>query len=1129
MKTRAPLKDRPPLPLQTASAAIAQAKYFQPGEDLDGLRRRLAHALARPEADPGRWEESFYRTLHYAFPGGRIMANAGAEDLKPGVSTINCTVSRTIDDSMAGIMRAASEAALTLKAGCVAPQTTVITEKGRVTAQVAFLERHQQILSYSRDRRQFEMRRIERHLVTYVPRAENIELVSGTAKLKTSVKHPVLVYRQGALTYVRADQTEPGDGLVHHALAWRADPRRAEEAWFAGAHLGDGSAYPKRFEYKASRRRWAQRAHQAGQRLIFKIRAAEQEVVERYARFFQVRFGAGAKVVPQLTTHGTAVWDYTVASFAASAAAVLVDHQIGDKSATLRVPAWIAIDPQSHFLPFLAGLIDTDGTVGERGAVSIAMKSVEFALQLQELLGQFGVHGSVVQRKPRDHVHAGKLIRDAGGAVIKICDSAFLGAMSDYMADGAKRRRARERASQAGQYDRYLMPIELRAALVSERAAVDRRERLTLGFYHGYHLRAKVSRVWLDRWERRFPHLRDLICFARTLRPIDAIRRNLPIGETFYDFTVDDNSNYLAGEGGLVVIHNCGIGYDFSTLRPRGALVTGAGATTSGPLPFMDVFDAICRTVSSAGGRRGAQMGCLDIGHPDIEAFITAKRETGRLRAFNLSCLVNDEFIAAVRTDSDWPLAFPAFASEMDGPLVWRRWPLRQSDYTVNERGQTACRVYRTVRARTLWNLVLRSTYEYSDPGFILIDEVNRMNPLWFCEDIRAMNPCGEQPLPPFGACLLGSVNLASLVQRPFTREARFDFDTYAEVVRVFARMLDNVVELHGLPLPEQRAEIARKRRHGMGYFGLGSALTMLGLRYGSGESVAFTERVTRLLAVENWRAALELAREKGPAPALAEDFEITPELLASQPALARDGIRAGAKLPGRVLHTRYSTYMQRIAEVEPELVAQLADVGARYTHATSIAPTGTMAASVGNNASNGIEPSFAHHYTRNMIVPGEKAKRAVRMDSYELLAYRHHVDAKVDTEQLPEVFAATAAGTEPREHIAVQAAAQRWVDASISKTINVPTDIAFAEFESLYDQAIEQQLKGCTTFRFNPEVHQGVLVTDRDLAATEYEFRLADGRTLRLPGDAKVEYEGGTYSAANLYDALKEGFYGKL
>ncbi|MFA5939011.1 MAG: LAGLIDADG family homing endonuclease [Sinimarinibacterium sp.] len=973
--------------------------------------------------------------------------------------------------------------------------------------------------------------------------------------------------------------------------------------------------------------------------------------------------------------------------------------------------------------------------------------------------------------------------------------------------------------------------------------------------------------------------------------------------------TIDDSMAGImqaAADAALTLRAGCGIGYDFSTLRPRGAPVSGAGATTSGPLPFMDVFDAICRTVSSAGGRRGAQMGCLDIGHPDIEDFIVAKREAGRLRAFNLSCLISDDFIAAVREDREWPLAFPAFTNEVSSTtIVWRRWPLREPQYTVNERGETACRVYRQVSARALWDLIMRSTYAYSDPGFILIDEYNRMNPLWFCENIRATNPCvtadtrlhtqfgmipigelheggqsldltvdsrtlpesirgttnrpavpafmtshaadvyrvttregyeikatawhefytqrgkiqlkdikvgdelliqsgkgqfgtqgskdlgtliglitgdghftttkdkepiayvnfwgedrvlaaaiaayvnsliantsrsttgrvyevrpihiearnhafigsvllarylehfgftaerkfnvpevvwrgtedcaagylrglfqadgtvnvsgksqtcsvrlassqetllkdvqvllanfgifsrihqrrpakertlpdgkggskiyqcradyeliidgesrdrfmaeigfltetkahryhcwikgkrlyktqgfrakvqnvcyegrqavydttqpdhnsvifngivtgqcGEQGLPPFGSCLLGSVNLASLVKKPFTADAQFDFETYADVVRVFARMLDNVIEIHGLPLPQQRDEIHSKRRHGMGYLGLGSALTMLGIRYGSKESVEFTERITRSLAVENWRAGLELAREKGPAPVLSALHEITPEHLALRPELARDGHKLGDKLPGRLLHARYSRYFQRFAEIEPALVAELADVGARYTHATSIAPTGTMAASVGNNASNGIEPSFGHSYTRNMIVPGEKAKRAVRMESYELLAYRYGVDPQVDAEHLPQSFSATAAGTDPKEHVDVQAAAQRWIDSSISKTINVPSDIDYEAFKDLYHYAIDRGLKGCTTFRFNPEVHQGVLVADKDLAQTTYEFRMDDGTTVRLPGNAKVEYEGGTYSAANLYDALKEGFYGKL
>ncbi|SER04313.1 ribonucleoside-diphosphate reductase class II [Solimonas aquatica] len=584
-----------------------------------------------------------------------------------------------------------------------------------------------------------------------------------------------------------------------------------------------------------------------------------------------------------------------------------------------------------------------------------------------------------------------------------------------------------------------------------------------------------------------------------------------------------------ASEAALTLKAGCGIGYDFSTLRPRGAHVTGAGAATSGPLPFMDVFDAICRTIASAGGRRGAQMGCLEVSHPDIEDFILAKRETGRLRAFNLSCLVTEAFIQAVREDQEWPLVFPAFRHEIGHvPLLWRDWPRTDPDYTVNEQGQTACRIYRRLRARALWALILRSTYDYSDPGFILIDECNRMNPLWFSEQLRATNPCGEQPLPPYGACLLGSVNLASLVHEPYTPRARFDFAAYEEVVSVFARMLDNVCELHGLPLSQQAQEIARKRRHGMGYFGLGSAMVMLGMAYGDEASLRFTHEVTQRLALANWRTALALAREKGPAPALREDIELSPRHLRQSPQLAQDGYRAGQKIPARLLHARYSPYLQRLATLDAELTAQLAEHGARYTHATSIAPTGTMAASVGNNASNGIEPSFAHSYLRNMIVPGERAKRALRMESYELLLYRQLVDEKVDAEKLPAIFHA-ATEIAPRAHLAVQAAAQHWVDAAISKTINVPGDIAFEDFRTLYDEAIAQGLKGCTTFRFNPAQHQGVLVREQDLAQTRYEFQLADGSRVQLPGDAEVEYENARYTAANLYDALKEGFYGKL
>src|SRR5260221_4477443 len=390
---------------------------------------------------------------------------------------------------------------------------------------------------------------------------------------------------------------------------------------------------------------------------------------------------------------------------------------------------------------------------------------------------------------------------------------------------------------------------------------------------------------------------------------------------------------------------------------------------------------------------------------------------------------------------------------------------------------------------------------------------------------------CGEQPLPPYGSCLLGSVNLTHFVREPFTAQAHFDWAEYREVVRVFTRALDNVVEINGLPLDPQRQEILRKRRHGMGFLGLGSTITLLGMKYGSPESVQFTEDVSREMALAGWEAALELAREKGPAPIMNEEFTVTPEMLRKRPELGRDGWKAGAKIPGRLLHARYSRYMQRVAGVAPQLVEQLAQVGARFTHHTSSAPTGTISLSMANNASNGIEPSFAHHYFRNVIRSGRKTKEKVDVFSFELLAYRELVNPRAlpgstnSSEALPDYFTTTDDVT-PHMHVDIQAASQKWIDSSISKTANVPTDFPYEQFKNIYRYAHEQGLKGCTTFRFNPEAFQGVLVKEQDLKNTTYVFTLEDGTELEVRGDEQVEYDGEQHSAANLFDALKEGYY---
>ena len=963
-------------------------------------------------------------------------------------------------------------------------------------------------------------------------------------------------------------------------------------------------------------------------------------------------------------------------------------------------------------------------------------------------------------------------------------------------------------------------------------------------------------------------------------------------------------------EAGLTLKAGCGIGYEFSTLRPKGAFVSGAGAYTSGPLSFMDIFNAMCFTVSSAGGRRGAQMGTFDIAHPDAADFIRAKREDGRLRQFNLSCLITDEFMQAVKKDQPWELVFPTNRHEYEDPdtkVVWRHWPAT-SGYITNDIGQVACKIYKTIPARRLWDLIMASTYDYAEPGFILIDKINEMNNNWWCENIRATNPCvtadtwvhtaagpcqvhdligkqflarvdgldhasspegffktatkpvvhlhttegyglrltadhrvrrvtrftryatdtewcaagelrpgdrvllndhransqwagprnheegyligllmgdgtlksdkailsvwkpaaavngpdatltagaeaimaealraartlphrsdfsgwmavpgrgeyrlalgaikhlaedlgmrpgekhitpavertsskfyrgflrglfdtdgsvqgdqakgvsvrlaqsdlatlkatqrmllrlsiasrlymdrreagtsllpdgkgghrayptkaqhelvisgenlrrfaelvgfadsdktarlerllaryqrclnrerfvvrvesiaadgvedvydvqvpgintfdanglhahncGEQPLPPYGSCLLGSVNLTKFVEEAFTERARFNWERYREVVAIFTRMLDNVVEINGLPLEKQRHEITNKRRHGMGFLGLGSTMTMLGMKYGDPASLAFTEQVAREMAATGWETGIELAEEKGPAPILIETFTVTAEMLAKRPEMRRDGYKVGDPVPGKVLLAKYSRYMQQFPA---ELTDRIAEIGCRFTHHTSIAPTGTISLSLANNASNGIEPSFAHKYSRNVLREGKKSKEKVDVFSFELLAYRTLVNQKADPDateaeaMLPDYFVSADAVT-PTQHVDVQAAAQKWVDSSISKTANVPTDYPYEDFKNIYMYAFDKGLKGCTTFRFNPAAFQGVLVKDKDLENTLYRFQLASGETVEVKGNEEIEYDGEMHTAANLYDALKEGYYGKF
>ncbi len=465
---------------------------------------------------------------------------------------------------------------------------------------------------------------------------------------------------------------------------------------------------------------------------------------------------------------------------------------------------------------------------------------------------------------------------------------------------------------------------------------------------------------------------------------------------------------------------------------------------------------------------------------------------------------------------------------------IWREWP-DTSNYVSNAEGLVLCKVYKTVPARRMWDVIMTSTYDFAEPGFVLIDRVNEMNNNWWCETIRATNPCGEQPLPPYGSCLLGSINLTSFVRDPFTDEARFDWDEYHEVVRVFTRMLDNVVEVNGLPLERQREEIMRKRRHGMGFLGLGSTITMLRMKYGSREAVGFTERVSKELAVAGWEAGLELANEKG----AGADHERgirghAPRCCASARRWRVTASRSVTSCQAACCTRVTAATCSASPKSRRELVEKLASKGSRFTHHSSIAPTGTISLSLANNASNGIEPSFAHHYFRNVIREGKKSKEKIDVFSFELLAYRELINSKAipggttAADRLPEYFT-TAGDVTPREHVDIQAASQKWIDSSISKTANVPTDFKYEDFKEIYLYAHEQGLKGCTTFRFNPEAFQGVLVKEEDLKNTTYVFTLEDGTEVEVKGDEQIEYDGEMHSAANLFDALKEGYYGKF
>ena len=540
-------------------------------------------------------------------------------------------------------------------------------------------------------------------------------------------------------------------------------------------------------------------------------------------------------------------------------------------------------------------------------------------------------------------------------------------------------------------------------------------------------------------WENKFFDLMQDFKFLPAGRIISGAGsdRRVTLFNCFVMGDIEDNITGIFDglkEAALTMQQGGGIGYDFSSLRPKGAYVGGVGADASGPLSFMDVWDSMCRTIMSAGSRRGAMMAVMRCDHPDVAAFIEAKREPGRLRMFNLSGLVTDDFMQAVKEDGDWDLKF-------DGT------------------------VYDTVKARTLWDTIMRSTYAYAEPGVIFIDRINRANNLGYCETIHGTNPCGEQPLPPYGACLLGSINLAKFVENPFDDDAGISIDALSDAVATAVRLMDNVVDVSRFPLEQQEHEAKAKRRIGLGITGLADALIMCGVRYGGAQAVRLTETWLSTIQRAAYMASVELAKEKGAFPLFDADQYVNNGHVATLDADIRDAI---------------------------------AEHGIRNALLTSVAPTGTISL-FADNVSSGLEPVFSFKYTRNVLMP-DGERRSEDVSDY---AYRLYRRIRGEDAALTDAFV-DAQVLSPNDHLVMQSTVQKYIDSSISKTINVPESIDFSDFKDIYMQAYDLGCKGCTTYRPN-DVTGAVLETTSDAKKREQaepELPLADATATTTPVD---------------------------
>ena len=563
-------------------------------------------------------------------------------------------------------------------------------------------------------------------------------------------------------------------------------------------------------------------------------------------------------------------------------------------------------------------------------------------------------------------------------------------------------------------------------------------------------------------WEQRFYSIMEGFRFlpgGRILAGAGTSRR-VTLFNCFVMGEVEDSLNGIFDalkEAALTMQQGGGVGYDFSTLRPKGELALSVGTIASGPVSFMRIWDSMCATILSSGARRGAMMATLRCDHPDIEEFIEAKRDRTQLRHFNLSVLVSDAFMRAVMQDDDWLLLFPLKpGAEHKGEIVERVWS--------GSSEAVPCKITRRIRARVLWDKIMRATYDYAEPGVIFIDRVNRMNNMWYAEHISATNPCGEIPLPAYGVCDLGSINLTAFVTAPFTPEAALDWEAIRATVTVATRMLDNVYDLSHFPLPRQADVAKATRRLGLGLTGLADAFIMLGVRYGSEQSLQLASEIMRQICHSAYRASIELAREKGVFPGFDHDKYLRGEFVQTLPQ---------------------------------DILAGIKDCGIRNSHLTAIAPAGTISL-LANTISSGLEPVYEFNYLRR-VQNADGSSSTFQVTDYAYAAYRRLYG---EATPLSSAFI-RADDIPPAAHLAIQAALQTSVDHSISKTINVPQNFSFEAFRTIYEDAYASGLKGCTTFRPNPVTGQVMLSDERSLDENQCCF--ADSGVV----ENKIAYQG--------------------